>query len=231
MFKKSFNSNFLTQGPEIKNFEKIAKFVKVKYATGFNSATSALHASCFSLGFEKNNILWTVPNSFVASANCSLYLGGKVNFVDISKDTKNIDVEKLREKLKNTKKKNLPKILVTVDFGGNPVLQDEIFYLSKKYNFKIIEDASHALGAMYKKNMVGNCKWSDVTVFSFHPVKTITTIEGGIATTNDFKIYNKMQMFRTHGITRTKAFLINSKEKRNDWYYEQHFFRLQLQNV
>ena len=117
----------------------------------------------------------------------------------------------------------MPKILVTVDFGGNPVLQDEIFYLSKKYNFKIIEDASHALGAMYKKNMVGNFKWSDVTVFSFHPVKTITTIEGGIATTNDFKIYNKMQMLEPMELHERKLFLINSKEKRNDWYYEQHF--------
>ena len=222
--KKVFNSNILTQGSEIKNFEnRITKFVKAKYATGFNSATSALHASCYSLGFKPKNILWTVPNSFVASANCSLYLGGKVNFVDISRETKNIDIDKLKKKLNDTKKKNLPNILVTVDFGGNPVLQDEIFLLSKKYKFKIIEDASHALGAKYKNNMVGNCKWSDITVFSFHPVKTITTIEGGIATTNNLNIYNKMQMFRSHGITRKKTFLVNSKEKKNDWYYEQQF--------
>lgn len=219
-----FKSNFLTQGPKIPEFEKkISQFVQSKYSIAFNSATSALHASCFSLGFKKNDILWTVPNSFVASANCARYLGGIVDFVDIDPITKNIDVNLLLKKLESTKKKYLPKIIVTVDFGGNPVLQDKIFEFSKKYKFKIIEDASHALGAKYKNYMVGSCKWCDITVFSFHPVKTITTGEGGIATTNNKKIDNKLRMFRTHGITRNKLYLTNNLNKHKDWYYEQHF--------
>lgn len=219
-----FKSNFLTQGPKIPEFEKkISQFVKSRYSIAFNSATSALHASCFSLGFKKNDILWTVPNSFVASANCAKYLGGIVDFVDIDPITKNIDTNLLLKKLQSTKKKYLPKIIVTVDFGGNPVLQDKIFEFSKKYKFKIIEDASHALGAKYKNSMVGSCKWCDITIFSFHPVKTITTGEGGIATTNDKKIDKKLRMFRTHGITRDKLNLKNILNRKKDWYYEQHF--------
>ena len=222
--KTVFKSNFLTQGPKINEFEKkISSFVNAKYSTGFNSATSALHAACYSLGFRKKDILWTVPNSFVASANCSRYLGGRVNFVDIDKKTKNINLTLLSEKLKRTSKKNMPKIIVTVDFAGNPVLQDQIYKLSKKYKFKIIEDASHALGAKYKNNMVGSCKWCDITVFSFHPVKTITTGEGGVATTNNKMIDKSLKMFRTHGITRDKTFLKSKSNKNKDWYYEQHF--------
>jgi len=222
--KTVFKSNFLTQGPKINEFEKkIYSFVNAKYSTGFNSATSALHAACYSLGFRKKDILWTVPNSFVASANCSRYLGGRVNFVDIDKKTKNINLTLLSEKLKRTSKKNMPKIIVTVDFAGNPVLQDQIYKLSKKYKFKIIEDASHALGAKYKNNMVGSCKWCDITVFSFHPVKTITTGEGGVATTNNEMIDKNLKMFRTHGITRDKTFLKSKSNKNKDWYYEQHF--------
>ena len=159
--KSVFKSNFLTQGPKINEFEKkISNYVNSKYSTTFNSATSALHAACFSLGFKKNDVLWTVPNTFVASANCSRYLGGNVDFVDIDKETKNINIDLLSKKLNNCKKKNLPKIIVPVDFGGNPVLQDKIYNLSKKYNFKIVEDASHALGAKYKNYMVGSCKWT-----------------------------------------------------------------------
>lgn len=222
--KKIFKSKFLTQGPEIQKFEnKVSNFVNVKYSVGFNSATSALHAACYSLGFKQFDILWTVPNTFVASANCGRYLGGQVDFVDIENETKNIDIKKLENKLESCSKKLLPKILVTVDFGGNPVKQDKIFKLSKKFKFKIIEDASHAFGARYKKNMIGNCKWSDITVFSFHPVKTITTIEGGVATTNKFEIYQKLKMFRTHGITRDKSKIVNLEGKKKDWYYEQKF--------
>ncbi len=221
---KVFKSNFLTQGPQIPLFEKkISDFVNSKFAVGLNSATSALHAACFSLGFRKNDILWTVPNTFVGSANCAKYLGGKVDFVDINYTTKNIDIELLEKKLNNTSKKKLPKVLVTVDFAGNPVSQDKIFKLSKKYKFKIIEDASHALGALYKKEKVGSCRWCDVTIFSFHPVKTITTGEGGVATTNSKNIYENLKMFRTHGITREKNKLINKKESKKNWYYEQQF--------
>ena len=135
--KSVFRSSFLTQGPKIDEFEKkISDFVNSKYSTSFNSATSALHAACFSLGFKKNDILWTVPNTFVASANCSLYLGGNVDFVDIDKKTKNIDIDLLLKKLKESKKDKRPKIIVSVDFSGNPVLQDKIYNLSKKYKCK-----------------------------------------------------------------------------------------------
>jgi UDP-4-amino-4,6-dideoxy-N-acetyl-beta-L-altrosamine transaminase len=222
--KSVFRSSFLTQGPKIDEFEKkISDFVNSKYSTSFNSATSALHAACFSLGFKKNDILWTVPNTFVASANCSLYLGGNVDFVDVDKKTKNIDIDLLSKKLKESKKDKRPKIIVSVDFSGNPVLQDKIYNLSKKYKFKIIEDASHALGAKYKKYMVGSCRWCDVTIFSFHPVKTITTGEGGIATTNNGVIDRKLKMFRTHGITKNKLLFKNKLNKKKDWYYEQQF--------
>jgi len=164
-----------------------------------------------------------VPNTFVGSANCAKFLNGEVNFVDINFKTKNIDVNLLKKKLENTPKKKLPKILVTVDFGGSPVNQDEIYKLSIRYGFKIIEDASHALGSMYKNEMVGSCKWSDVTVFSFHPVKTITTGEGGVVTTNNKSIYDKLIMFRSHGITRQKNKFKNKLDKKKDWYYEQQF--------
>lgn len=221
--KNVFKSNFLTQGPKINEFEKkISQFVNSKHSTCFNSATSALHAACFSLGFKKNDILWTVPNSFVASANCARYLGGKVDFIDIDQITKNIDIDLLSKKLIKVKK-NLPKIVVTVDFGGNPVLQDKIYKLSKKYKFKIVEDASHALGAKYKNYMVGCCKWCDITIFSLHPVKTITTGEGGIATTNDKKIDRILKMFRTHGITKDNLYFKNKINNLKDWYFEQHF--------
>ena len=195
-----FKSNFLTQGPKVNEFEKkISNYVNSKYSISFNSATSALHAACFSLGFKKNDILWTVPNTFVASANCSRYLGGQVDFVDIEKETKNLDINLLSKKLKTSKRNKLPKIIVSVDFAGNPVFQEKLYYLSKRYKFKIVEDASHALGARYKNHMVGSCTWCDITIFSFHPVKTITTDEGGIATTNNSLINKRLKMFRTHG--------------------------------
>lgn len=221
---KVLQSNFLTQGPTIRRFEKIfAKYVKANYATTFNSATSALHASCFALNFKENDILWTVPNTFVASANCALYLNGTVDFVDINYRSGNIDLSLLEKKLKSTKRKFLPKILVTVDFAGLPVQQDLIWKLSKKYRFKIIEDASHALGAKYKSFKVGSCNWNHITVFSFHPVKTITTGEGGMATTNNLFLYQKLQIFSSHGITKNQHnFKFKSHDKKK-WYYEQHY--------
>ena len=221
---KVLQSNLLTQGPTVNRFEKFfAKHVNSNYATSFNSATSALHGSCFALDFKEKDILWTVPNTFIASANCALYLSGTVDFVDIDYISGNIDIRLLEKKLKSTKNKFLPKILVTVDFAGLPVQQDLIWSLSKKYKFKIIEDASHALGAKCKNYKVGSCKWSHITVFSFHPVKTITTGEGGIATTNNLFLNQKLQMFRSHGITKNLhdfKFKSNNKKK---WYYEQHF--------
>ena len=223
---KTLKSSFLTQGPLINKFEKqISKTVGAKFAAVVNSATSALHVSCMALGFQKNNILWTTPNTFVASSNCALYLGGKVDFVDIDYDSGNMCIEKLEQKLFYSKKKNLlPKILVPVHFSGNPTEQDHIHKLSKKYKFKIIEDASHSLGAKYKKEQVGSCKWSDITVFSFHPVKIITTFEGGAALTNSIKIYKSLKIFSNHGIT--KNFKDFSFKNKGNWYYEQKLLGL-----
>ena len=223
---KVLKSDFITQGPLIDVFEKkIAKVVNVKFATACNSATSALHISCLALGFTKNDILWTVPNSFVASANCAKQIGGKVDFVDINTSTFNIDIELLTTKLEIAKKKRkLPKIIVPVHFAGQPTLQDEIYRLSKKFKFKIIEDASHSLGAHYRNIKVGSCKWSDITVFSLHPVKIITSGEGGVATTNNKDIFYKLQMYKNHGITKNKKFFL--KKKSPGWHYEQHFLGL-----
>jgi len=223
---KILKSKFLTQGPQIEKFEKkISQKVGAKYTSVVNSATSALHISCMALGFKKNDLLWTTPNTFSASANCALHLGGKIDFVDIDLQTENIDIRLLEKKLKISKKKNrLPKILIPVHFAGNPTEQDKIYQLSKKYKFKIIEDASHAIGASYKKEKVGSCKWSDITVFSFHPVKIITTFEGGAATTNDKKIFKKLKLYLNHGITKDKKHF--SFKKKQAWYYEQQLLGL-----
>ena len=223
---KTLKSSFLTQGPQIHKFEMaISKKVGAKYTAVVNSATSALHISCMALGFNKKDILWTTPNTFVASSNCALHLGGKVDFVDIDYLSGNICINNLEKKLYYAKKKKLlPKIVVPVHFAGNPTEQDAIFKLSKKYNFKIIEDASHSIGAKYKKENVGSCKWSDITVFSFHPVKIITTFEGGAALTNKLEIYKKLKLFSNHGITKKKKDFSN--KKKGSWYYEQRVLGL-----
>ncbi len=211
---KVLKSKFLTQGPEVKKFEYfIKKFTKAKYAIAVNSGTSALHLSCLGLGLNKNDYLWTAPNTFVSTANCALHCGAKVDFVDIDKDDFNISIEKLKYKLKHTRPSKLPKILIPVHFAGLPTYQDEIFKLSKKYGFRVIEDASHSLGATYKKEKVGSCKWSDITVLSFHPVKIATSGEGGMILTNNKKVYDKIKILRTHGIYKAKSF--------KPWYYEQ----------
>ena len=197
--------------------KKISRYVGSKYAVAVSSASAGLHISCLALNLGKNDILWTVPNTFIASASCGLHCGAKVDFVDIDKKTKNISIEKLIEKLEISKKNLLPKILVPVHFAGQPTLQEKIFDLSKKYNFKIIEDASHSLGSIRLKNKVGNCKWSNLTVFSFHPVKPITTAEGGIITTNDKKYYEDLKVLRNHGILRDPRKL----KIKSHWYYEQ----------
>ena len=217
---KVLKSDFLTQGPSVKFFEKkIKKIVSAKYAFAVNSATSGLHVACMSIGISKNDVVWTSPNSFVASSNCALYCGAKIDFVDIDLKNYSLCPIKLKNKLKSTKKKNLPKAIVLVHFAGYATDLERIKRLSKKYNFKIIEDASHALGGKYKNSYIGNCQFSDVCVFSFHPVKSITTGEGGLITTNSKKISAKINLFRNHGINRDKKFLLNKTLKIN--HYEQ----------
>lgn len=218
---QTLKSKFVTTGPKIQEFEnKIKKITKSKYAIALNSATSALHVACLALGLKKNDLLWTSPISFVASANCALYCNAKVDFVDIDISTYNISTIELEKKLKIAKKKKkIPKILVIVNFAGQPCDLDKIKSLSNKYKFKIIEDSSHALGAKFNNQILGNGKFSDITVFSFHPVKIITTLEGGMALTNNQTIAKKIDMLRSHGITRNKKSLINKTT--NKWYYEQ----------
>lgn len=214
-------SPLITQGPKAIEFEeKIATKVDAKYAVSFNSATSALHCAVLALGLREGEWLWTTPISFVASSNCGLYCGAKVDFVDIDKKTYNLSAELLEEKLKRTKKHKLPKVLVAVHFGGQSCDMEKIWELSKKYGFKVIEDASHALGGKYRTYPIGNCKFSDITIFSFHPVKIITTAEGGVATTNNPKYAKKMQMLKSHGITK-EVIDFENKKKPSPWYYEQ----------
>ena len=210
---KTLKSDYLTTGPKVPSFEKkLSKFIGSKYSVCLNSATSALHIACLALGLKKNDILWTSPNSFVASANCALYCGAKVDFVDIDEQDFNISIDLLKKKLKSASKRNkLPKIIIPVHFGGKSCDMKEIYKLSKKYKFKIIEDASHALGAEYMRQKVGNCRYSDISVFSLHPVKIITTFEGGIATTNKKEIYEKIKILRNHGIN--KDFKKNNQQK------------------
>ncbi len=220
--QRVLSSNLITSGPKVELFEKIVrKYCNTKFSIAVNSATSALHIACMAIGLKKNDILWTVPNSFVASANCGLYCGSKIDFVDIDDDTLNICVNSLEKKLIfSKKKKKLPKILVAVHFGGASCEMEKIKKLSKKYKFKIIEDASHAIGGSFKNNKVGSCKYSDITVFSFHPVKIITTGEGGMALTNKQDLALKMSHLRNHGIVRERNLLHKKKELRG--YYEQH---------
>ena len=215
---KILKADIITRGEAINNFEnKICKFVNSKYSVAVNSATSALHIACMALNIKKNDLVWTVPNTFVATPNSAVYCGAKIDFVDIENSTGNIDVKKLEKKLIKSIKK--PKLLIPVHFAGQPTDQEKIYYLSKKYNFKILEDASHSLGASRNQNKVGNCKWSDITVFSFHPVKIITSGEGGAATTNNQKLYEKMKLFRNHGVT--KNINMMKVKKKDKWYYEQ----------
>lgn len=214
-------SSHLTQGPVIPLFEEeLVNSVGANFGVATNSATSALHIACMALGLEKGDILWTVPNSFVASANCGLYCGAIVDFVDIDPNTWNICIIKLQEKLeKASSLGKLPKIIVSVHFGGNPANQEDLYDLVRPFGIKIVEDASHALGASHKGQKMGNCHWSDITIFSFHPVKIITTGEGGMALTKSRVLYERMQLLRSHGITKD-----NSKYENRDfrpWIYEQ----------
>jgi len=214
-------SDFLTQGNKVPLFEDIiSERVGAKYALAANSATSCLYLSCLSLGLSKEDILWTSPITYVASANCALYCGAEVDFVDIDPLTWNISVEILEEKLKAARKiKKVPKILVLVHLAGNPCDLKKVFDLSKEYGFSIIEDASHALGSNYSGEPIGSSIYSDISVFSFHPVKNITTGEGGMILTNNQKLSEKIHLYRSHGITRDTKKMINKEE--GLWYYEQ----------
>lgn len=218
--KKVLSSNFLTQGPLVNKFEQLIKnYVGSEYAFAVNSATSGLHLACLALGIKKGDIVWTVPNTFAATANCALNCGAKVDFVDIDKDDWNMSVSELEKKLIKAKKKSkLPAAVIPVHFAGQPTEQKKIWLLSKKFKFKIIEDASHSIGAKHYGEKVGSCRWSDITVFSFHPVKIITTGEGGMITTNNKNFAKKIEQLRNNGITQ-KNFIFK-KNKKNPWYYE-----------
>ncbi|QDP72360.1 UDP-4-amino-4,6-dideoxy-N-acetyl-beta-L-altrosamine transaminase [Legionella israelensis] len=214
-------SDFLTQGPMVPQFEKtVVDYCGAKYGVAVNSATSALHIACLALGLAKDDWLWTSPITFVASANCALYCGAKVDFVDIDPCTYNLSAEALEQKLIQAKKKNrLPKIVVPVHLCGQSCDMEAIYNLSQQYGFKIIEDASHAIGGKYKNEPIGNCRYSDATVFSFHPVKIITTAEGGMVVTKDPQLAEKMALLRSHGITRDPALM--DKKPDGSWYYQQ----------
>lgn len=211
----------LTQGPNIPQFEEsVLAHTGAKHAVAVNSATSALHIACLSLGLGPGDWLWTTPNTFVASANCALYCGAQVDFVDIDPRTYNLCPLKLEEKLIAADKSGkLPKIVVPVHFAGQPCDMAAIYALSQKYGFRIIEDASHAIGGKYKGEPIGCGRYSDITVFSFHPVKIITTAEGGMALTNSDELAIKLRLLRSHGITRDPALMTQAMD--GPWYYQQ----------
>jgi UDP-4-amino-4,6-dideoxy-N-acetyl-beta-L-altrosamine transaminase len=218
---KVLRSDFLTQGPQVPIFEeKLANYSGASYAVAVNSATSALHIACLSLGLGEGDLLWTSPITFVASANCALYCGATIDFVDIDPKTNNMCPKALEKKLVEAKRVGrLPKILIPVHFSGSSCDMESIWSLAKRFGFRIIEDASHALGARYQSLPVGNCRYSDITVFSFHPVKIITTGEGGAALTNEASLAKRMSLLRSHGITRNNDEM--SRIPDGPWYYEQ----------
>ena len=219
--KNTLKSKNLTQGDQVPLFEsEISKVVQSNYAVAVNSGTSALHIACLALNLQRNDYLWTSPISFVASANCGVYCGAKIDFVDINTLTGLLDINKLKDKLEESEKTGkLPKILVCVHLAGTSCDMKIINKLSKKYGFKIIEDASHGIGGFYNNRPVGSCDYSDISVFSFHPVKIITTAEGGIATTKNIELARKMQLLRSHYIERDKEKFIS--DDYGLWTYEQ----------
>lgn len=214
-------SDFLTQGPMVPRFEAtVATYCGAQHAVAVNSATSALHIACLALGLGRGDWLWTTPITFVASANCGLYCGAKVDFVDIDPRTYNMCPVELEHKLQKAERDGkLPKVVVPVHLCGQPCDMAAIHALGEKYGFKIIEDASHAIGGKYKGEPIGNGRYSDITVFSFHPVKIITTAEGGMALTNNAELAQKMGLLRSHGITRDAAQMTHLSD--GPWYYQQ----------
>lgn len=214
-------SDFITQGPCVPAFEtRVADYCGARHAVAVNSATSALHVACLALGLGPGDWLWTSPITFVASANCGLYCGAKVDFVDIDPDTFNMCPAALEHKLETAEREGrLPKVVVPVHLCGLPCDMQAIHALAQRFGVRIIEDASHAVGGAYRGTPVGDCRYSDVTVFSFHPVKIVTTAEGGMALTNDPEIADRMALLRSHGITRSPERM--SREPDGPWYYEQ----------
>lgn len=214
-------SDYLTQGPKVPEFEQaVANHVNAQYAVAVNSATSALHIACLALDLGPGDSLWTTPITFVASSNCALYCGASVDFVDIDPVTYNLCPQALREKLERAKKEGrLPKVVIPVHLCGQSCDMEAIHALGQEYGFKIIEDASHAVGGKYKNDYIGNCKYSDIVVFSFHPVKIITTAEGGMALTNNSNIARKLELFRSHGVTRETNEMTHNPD--GPWYYQQ----------
>jgi len=214
-------SDFLTQGPQVPRFEQaVAQHVGAGHALAVNSATSALHMACLALGLGPGDWLWTSPITFVASANCALYCGAEVDFVDIDPRTYNLCPQALERKLEEAERNGrLPKVVVPVHLCGQPCDMQAIHGLAKRYGFRIIEDASHAIGGRYQGEFIGNCRYSDITVFSFHPVKIITTAEGGMALTNDTALADKMALLRSHGITRDPSLMTHEAD--GPWYYQQ----------
>ena len=214
-------SDFLTQGPVIQHFEQaVAGYCGARYAVAANSATSALHLACRALGLGPGDWLWTTPITFVASANCGLYCGASIDFVDIDRHTYNLSPIALEHKLQAAEREGrLPKVVVPVHLCGQPCEMAAIHALALRYGFKIVEDAAHAVGGKYRGEPIGNCRYSDITVFSFHPVKTITTAEGGVALTNIPTLADKMALLRSHGITRNPAQM--TQEMDGPWYYQQ----------
>jgi UDP-4-amino-4,6-dideoxy-N-acetyl-beta-L-altrosamine transaminase len=214
-------SDFLTQGPVVPRFEEaVSSYCGVRYALAANSATSALHMACLALGLGPGDWLWTSPITFVASSNCGLYCGARVDFVDIDPLTYNMCPQALARKLLIAEREGrLPKVVVPVHLCGQPCDIRAIHELSKKYGFKVLEDASHAIGGKYLGKPIGNCEFSDITVFSFHPVKIITTAEGGMALTNCPDLAHKMGLLRSHGITRDPNYMTHVPD--GPWYYQQ----------
>ena len=218
---KVLRSEYLTQGPVVPAFEAaVAKFCGASFAVAVNSATSALHLACLALGVGKGDVVWTSPISFVASANCALYCGAAIDFIDIDPVTCNMSVEHLANKLKRAKLTgSLPKVVIPVHLSGQPCDMKAIHALRQEYGFGIIEDASHAIGASYYDELIGSCRYSDITVFSFHPVKIITTGEGGMALSNDLNLVEKMNLLRSHGIIRDPSKMTHEPD--GPWYYQQ----------
>jgi UDP-4-amino-4,6-dideoxy-N-acetyl-beta-L-altrosamine transaminase len=217
----TLRSDFLTQGPVVPRFEaEVAALCGAEHAVAGSNATAMLHIACMALGLGKGDVLWTVPNTFVASANCALYCGASVDFIDIDPCTWNMSIPALRDRLSRSRRMgSLPKIVVPVDFGGQPAEIEEIAALAKEFGFRILEDASHAIGASRHAKPTGNCDHADVVVFSFHPVKIVTTGEGGMALTADPWLARRMQLLRSHGITRDPSEM--ESQPAGDWYYEQ----------
>ncbi len=215
------HSDFITQGPVVVEFEKaIAQYCGAKYAIAASSGTAALHLACLALEVAKNDIVWTSPNTFVASANCALYCGAHIDFIDIDPETYNISIESLKQKLSIARQKGkLPKVVIAVHFSGQSCDMQAIYELSQEYGFKIIEDAAHALGGEYQNHKIGCCQFSDISIFSLHPAKMITAGEGGLLLTNNKSLIDKASLLRTHGITRDSSLM--EGDIHGSWYYQQ----------